>query len=180
MEAISAETLRWPLETLAAWTNPPQVHLAGGEAFIFFDLLLEGTRMAAELGLTVYAETGAAWCVDEAKARDRFATLQDAGLAAMLISCSPFHAEKVPPVRTMRAVRAALDVFGSQGVMVSRSEFLGIVEQFGLEQPTPLRGVGGLCGSRPAVMGRLWADLRRPDGIQAGAHGRAASGRGFQ
>ena len=102
MEAISRETLRHALETLASWEPPPQVHLTGGEPFIFFDLLLEGTRLAAGLGITVYAETGASWCTDDGAARDRFAALQEAGMAAVLISCSPFHAEKIPPVRTVR------------------------------------------------------------------------------
>jgi hypothetical protein len=167
MEAMSTEMLRQALETLAGWPNPPQVHLTGGEPFIFFDLLLEGTRIAADLGLTVYVETGAAWCVDEAKTRDRFATLQEAGLAAVLISCSPFHAEKVPPARTMRAVRAALNVFGSQGVIVYRSEFLGIVEQFSLERPTPLSRYEELVGSVEA--GRLlWGGYGLISGGRAG------------
>ena len=40
------------------------VNITGGEPFLHFDLLLEGTRVATELGIYVYLETSAAWCLD--------------------------------------------------------------------------------------------------------------------
>ncbi len=167
LEAMPVETLQRALETVAGWTRPPQVHLTGGEPFIFFDLLLEGTRIAADLGITVYAETSAAWCVDEKSARDRFAALRAAGLAAILISCSPFHAEKIPVVRTLRAARAALEVFGTGGVIVYRPEFLEIVEQFGLDRPTPLSRYEELLGDEGAGQ-VLWGGYGLIAGGRAG------------
>jgi len=135
---MSVDDLRQALELLASWEQVPQVHLTGGEPFLFFDLLLAGTRMAADLGITVYVETSAAWCVDEERVQERFAALKEAGLAAVLISCSPFHAERIPPARTLQAVRSALGVFGPRGVMVYQSEFLSLIQKFGLEKPTSL------------------------------------------
>jgi hypothetical protein len=167
MEAMSREMLRQALETLADWDRPPQVHLTGGEPFIFFDLLLEGTRMAAELGITVYAETGASWCADEGAARERFVALRDAGMAAVLISCSPFHAERIPPERTLRAVRTALGAFGPRGVIVYLPEFLRVVQQFGLERPTPIDRYEEMLGAEQAGQ-LLWGGYGIISGGRAG------------
>jgi hypothetical protein len=59
-------------------------------------------------------------------------------MQAVLISCSPFHAEKIPPIRTLRAVEASLEVFGSRGTIVYLPEYLRIIQLFDLERPTPL------------------------------------------
>jgi hypothetical protein len=166
-EFMSSDILRQALQTLSSWQRPPQVHLTGGEPFIFFDLLLEGTRMAAELGITVYAETGASWCTDDGTARERFAVLRDAGMAAVLISCSPFHAEKIPPERTLRAVRMALGVFGPRGVIVYLPEFLQVVQQFGLERPTPIDRYQELLGVQGASQ-LLWGGYGIISGGRAG------------
>lgn len=135
---MSAATLRAALEAVALLPGLPQVHLTGGEPFLHFDLLVEGARMARELGIVCYVETSGAWCRDRDRARERFAALREAGLSAVLVSCSPFHAEHIPPARTLTAVEAAADVFGESGVIVYLPEFVRIVARFGLEQPTPL------------------------------------------
>jgi hypothetical protein len=135
---MSSEALREALEALTILPRTPQVHLTGGEPFLHFSLLLEGARMAAELGIPCYVETSAAWCVDEAQAVERFRALRRAGLQAVLISCSPFHAERIPPVRTMRAIQAALKVFGPGQTIVYLPNFIEIVQHFDVERPTPL------------------------------------------
>jgi hypothetical protein len=137
-EAMSPQALRQALEAIAIWPRTPQVHLTGGEPFLHFPLLLEGVHLATELGISSYVETSASWCTDETDAVERFARLQEAGLQAVLISCSPFHAEKIPPARTLRAARAALKVFGSERVIVYLPDFLEIVQLFDVEHPTPL------------------------------------------
>ncbi len=137
-EAISSYALRQALEAITIWPRTPQVHFTGGEPFLHFPLLLEGARLAAELGITAYVETSASWCTDEREAIESFAALRQAGLQAVLISCSPFHAERIPPARTLRAVRTALEVFGTGGVIVYLPDFLEIVQLFDVERPTPL------------------------------------------
>lgn len=137
-EPISLELLRQALEAVASWPQRPQVHLTGGEPFLCFDVLLEGTRIAADLDITCYVETSASWCLDEASARERFATLRDAGLAAVLISCSPFHAERIPPIRALRAVQVALDVFGASRTTVYLPAYLKVVQLFDVERTTPI------------------------------------------
>ncbi|MFQ6102563.1 MAG: radical SAM protein [Anaerolineae bacterium] len=137
-ESMSPQELRQALEAVAVWPRPPQIHFTGGEPFLHFPLLLEGVRLARELGITCYVETSASWCVDHDQAVERFAPLRQAGLQAVLISCSPFHAERIPPIRTLRAIRAALDVFGPRGTIVYLPEFIEVVGQFDVERPTPL------------------------------------------
>ncbi len=136
-EAMSSQVLRQALEAVLIWSRTPQVHLTGGEPFLHFPLLLEGTRMAAELGIAAYIETSGSWCTDEDEAVERFGALREAGLQAVFGSCSPFHAERIPPVRTMHAVRAALEVFGPHRVTVYLSEYLEIVQQCQVRQYFP-------------------------------------------
>ena len=162
-EAMSSADLRRALETVASWPRRPQVHLTGGEPFLHFDRLLEGARVAAELGIVSYVETSAGWCTDEGEAVERFAALRRAGLEFVLVSCSPFHAERIPPARTLRAVRAALETFGPQRVTVYRSEFLEVVQQFGLDRPTPLSRYEELLGAEEA-----WRLLWQGYGIISG------------
>jgi hypothetical protein len=137
-EPMSSPTLREALEAVITWTDRPQVHFTGGEPFLHYDLLLQGVRIASELGVPRYVETSASWCIDYAEAVERLQALRDAGLQAILISCSPFHAEKIPPARTLRALRAALEVFGHDRVTLYLPEFLKVIQLFDIERATPL------------------------------------------
>lgn len=150
-EAMSFQDLRQALEAVTLWPRPPQVHLTGGEPFLHFDLLLEGARIATELGIVAYVETNGSWCIDEGQAVEKFQALRQAGLQAVLVSCSPFHAEHIPPARTMQAIRAAMRVFGSSRVIVYQAEFLELLHHFDAERPTPLaeyEATFGLEGAR--------------------------------
>ncbi len=69
---------------------------------------------------------------------------------SILISCSPFHAEKIPPKRTILAIAIALEVFGPQGVIVYLSEWLDQVVRFGIDKPTPLMHYVESFGPQPA------------------------------
>ena len=137
---MSPQTLREALQATQAWRHHFQIHLTGGEPFLNFPLLLEGVRIAMELGIPCYVETNASWCRREEDVADRFAALKEAGLSAILISCSPFHAEKIPPARTFMAIRNALEVFGRQRVMVYMTHCLEQVQlfDFDVEKTTPI------------------------------------------
>jgi hypothetical protein len=150
VEWISPETLQQALETTLIWPEPIQVHLTGGEPFLNFPLLLRAVEIAASLGIPCYCETNAGWCVQSELVAKRFRALREAGLGAILISCSPFHAETVPPKRTLLAIAVALDVFGPQGVIVYLAEWLNQIARFGVENATPLRRYIESYGARPA------------------------------
>jgi len=168
-ETMSPQTLRQALEAVTIWPQTPQVHLTGGEPFLHFPLLLEGARLATELGIPAYVETSASWCTDEDEAIECFTALREAGLQAVLVSCSPFHAERIPPIRTLRAVRVALDVFGARRVTVYLPEFLDVVQRFDVERPTPLSRYEeefGIQGARRI----LWQGYGIISGGRSGYH----------
>ena len=135
---MSPETLREALLATRAWDHRLQIHFTGGEPFLNFPLLLAGVQLAAELGIPNYVETNAGWCLKEEVVVEKFKTLKDAGLDAILISCSPFHAEKVPLARTLLAIEQALRVFGRQGVIVYMSHCIAQIRQFSVEETVPL------------------------------------------
>jgi len=135
---MSPEILREALQATQAWHHHFQIHLTGGEPFLNFPLLLEGVRIATELDIPCYVETNAGWCLREEDVAEKFATLREAGLNAVLISCSPFHAEKIPPARTFLAIRKALEMFGRQRVMVYMAHCLEQVQLSGLDKTTPI------------------------------------------
>lgn len=99
-------------------------HIAGGEPFLDFDRLLRVQRLATEFSIPIeYVETNAGWCVDEQSTRDQLEQLRDSGLPCLLVSCSPFHAERVPLERVSTAIEVGYEVFGPNGVIVWKPEF---------------------------------------------------------
>lgn len=95
------------------------IHLAGGEATVRFDLLLETTRAckAKEVNLS-YLETNAFWCKDRDETQAKFQELKKAGMPGILVSASPFHNEFTPFTYTQNAVEAGREVFGHHNVLV--------------------------------------------------------------
>lgn len=112
------------------------VHLAGGEPFLNFPLLLDAVKTVinteVELG---YVETNAGWCRDREDVYEKFKALFVAGLRRIFISCSPFHAEKIPLKNTLLAIEIAQEVFSPQGVIIYLPHCLDQIAQFGLDKP---------------------------------------------
>ncbi len=150
---MSEEAAFEALRLINSWHRPLQIHITGGEPFLNFSLLLTTIQAAAELGIARYVETNAGWCLDEDLTGRRFTDLARAGLQAILVSCSPFHAETIPPVRTMLAVRKATEIFGLQRVMVYQADWLPRIAAFGEAQPAALeRYVESFGSSRAGHM----------------------------
>lgn len=126
------------LEVIRHLNTDIQVHITGGEPFLNFPLLIQAVSTARSLHLPVYAETSAEWCLSASIAEQRFQALRQAGLQAVLISCSPFHAEKVPLKRTLIAIEVAYEVFGPERVMVYTSDWIEQIWHFGLENPVSI------------------------------------------
>jgi len=126
------------LESVQQLKGDLQVHITGGEPFLNFPLLLHAVRTARSLHLPVYVETSAVWCLSSSIAEQRFYALRQAGLQAILISCSPFHAEKVPLKRTLLAIEVAIEVFGPKCVIVYTSEWIDHIWHFGLDTPVSI------------------------------------------
>jgi hypothetical protein len=137
-EWMSVEDIRSALEAMTLFERSLQVHITGGEPFLNFPRLLSAVEAANQLGIPCYAETNAGWCVREDLVAERFTILRQAGLQAILISCSPFHAETISPARTLMAIQIAQRVFGAERVIVYLPEWIDQVTRFELEEPTPL------------------------------------------
>jgi len=152
---MSLQTLEQALRAVSGWDHRFQIHFTGGEPFLRFSLLLQGVRFASELGIPCYVETNGGWCVDGAMVLRRFVALRDAGMAAILISCSPFHAETVVLARTLLAIEKAIEVFGRRQVIVYMPHCLSQIRQFGTTEIVPLERYVDRFG--PEEAGRmLW------------------------
>jgi hypothetical protein len=151
---MKPEEVRAALETTPLWGHRYQVHITGGEPFLNFPLLLQAVEIATELGISNYLETNAGWCVREELVEKRFVALREAGLGAVLISCSPFHAESIPLERTLLGIRKALEIFGRQGVIVYLPEWLQQLQAFSQGGTTSLEEYVEAYG--PQNAGRLF------------------------
>ena len=121
------------LKQTLTWEAPYQVHLTGGEPFLNFPLLVQAVEFAVDLGIRCYIETNAGWCVNREITNERFATLYSAGLRAILISCSPFHAQTIPLERTLLALESGIETFGRQHTILYSPEWLDFLLQFNKE-----------------------------------------------
>lgn len=164
---MQPEEVRAALEATLYWERPYQIHLTGGEPFLKFPLLLQATEIAAELGISVYVETNAGWCVREDLVEKRFRALRQAGMQAILISCSPFHNETIPLESTLMAIRKSLKIFGQQNTIVYMADWLQVMASFGEEQPIPLEAYSQAYGEGEA--GRMfWQGYGLISGGRAG------------
>jgi hypothetical protein len=152
---MSREALREALLATRTWSHPLQVHFTGGEPFLNFPLLLDGVLMASHLGVPCYVETNAGWCLRGQDVAQKLTALRDAGLGAVLISCSPFHAESIPLARTLLAIEKAAEVFGHQRVMTYMSHCVDQIRQFSVHETVPLGRYTERLGL-PAARRLLW------------------------
>lgn len=144
------------------------VHLAGGEPFLNFPLLLEVTKETINSGVYLgYIETNAGWCIDEEDVHDKFTRLYNVGLKRIFISCSPFHAEKIPLKRTLLAIEVAFKVFGARNVIVYMEHYLQEIAKFGLDEPVSIQRWIELYGKEKAGE-MFWRGYRIIPGGRAG------------
>ena len=103
-----------------------KIHLTGGEAFLYWDRLVEIFQQLkkANLDSVDMLETNAFWATDEKEIRNRLKTLNMLGLNILKISCDPFHQEYVDiePVRLLAKI--AEEMLGSSRVMVRWRKYL--------------------------------------------------------
>jgi hypothetical protein len=156
---MNLETVEKALAALAQEPQLDSIHLAGGEACLRMDLLIEVVGLARKAGVPLaYLETNAAWCVDKARTREAFKQLKQAGLPAVLVSASMFHNEFVPFRRTRLCVEMAREVFGRDDVIIWLPELYELLSQLCEDRPYPLEEFctwAGLNG-RLHVLPRLY------------------------
>ena len=135
---MTSSEVQAALKSMLHWDHQFQVHITGGEPFLNYPLLIEAVGQAVRLGIPCYVETNAGWCVREELVERRFLELRSCGLNAVLISCSPFHAESIPPERTLLGIEMAIQIFGSQNVIVYLADWLQQVADNDIQDTTAL------------------------------------------
>lgn len=93
------------------------VMIAGGEALLYFEHVLEMVRALAAAGVPVaFVESNGSWCSSDALTRRRLSLLQDAGVQGMYFSVDRYHQEFVPAERVYRGVSISWELFGRGNV----------------------------------------------------------------
>lgn len=93
------------------------IHIAGGEAMLFWPELLEICDRAGREGKAPhFIESNTTWCVSDEITRDRLTRLRDTGVQGILISADPYHQLDCPPERYLRCRDAAFEIFGPPNV----------------------------------------------------------------
>jgi hypothetical protein len=111
------------------------LHFTGGEPFLDFERLLALTELATEIGYpSTFVETNGFWATDDESAEQKLRSLQDAGLAGIMISANPFVLEHVAFERTERAVRVARAVFGAANAIVYQGVFFDLFRQLHIQE----------------------------------------------
>lgn len=97
------------------------IMIAGGEALLFFDHVLEMCRAISDKGIPIaFIESNGSWCRSDEIVTERLSLLRDAGVQGMFFSIDPYHQEFVPAERVCRGVREAIRLFGSEQVSAPR------------------------------------------------------------
>jgi hypothetical protein len=93
------------------------VHIAGGEAMLYWDTLAETLERAASAGVTPqFLESNCSFAVADEVVRERFTFCKQRGLLGVMLSADPYHQAQVPPENFLRARRLAREIFGPANV----------------------------------------------------------------
>jgi len=98
------------------------VHVAGGEAMMYWDNLSEGIRLAHGEGNAPYfIETNCSFATDDSTTEKRLSFLAAHGMRGILASADPYHQETVPPERFLRVREATCRIFGEANFYGNRA-----------------------------------------------------------
>lgn len=116
---ITRETAQKVFDALSRESRLEGIHLAGGEATLRMDILVDIIRMACDANIPIdYLETNAVWCTDPERTAQGLLRLKNAGLRTILVSASMFHNEFIPFQRTRNCVEIGRKILGLQNVIV--------------------------------------------------------------
>jgi len=91
------------------------VHIAGGEAMLYWDALAESVALAHREGNTPhFVETNGSFAATDEIVRERFQFLRAHGVKGLYASADPYHQAFVSPERILRVRRLAREIFGAR------------------------------------------------------------------
>jgi len=89
------------------------VHIAGGEAMLYWDTLQDALRLAHTQGCAPhFIETNCSFATHDAVVSQRLAFFKSVGVRGLFASADPLHQHHVPAENFLRVRRAAHDLFG--------------------------------------------------------------------
>jgi hypothetical protein len=132
-----------PVETaIGAWHSlrilagdDARIHITGGEPFLYWDHLQEILKEAKSerLGKADLIETNGFWATTDTIASQRLRRLDELGMHRLKISIDPFHQEYVDIEPARRLAQMAIEILGSDRVMVRWRKYL--------ENPIEIKGL---------------------------------------
>jgi hypothetical protein len=151
--------------SLKCGVKPRAFHLAGGEAFLNFQLLLESVKIISAYGFSIdYVETNAHWFKDDDSAAYMLNQLKNTGLNCLLISSSPQHAEYIPVNKTASLIKLSNKIFGKGGTFVWLPDFLLQLQYLGVENTIPFDEYCIKSGSKHATFAAEYGGQLIPGG----------------
>lgn len=84
-----------------------EIYFEGGEAFLYYPLLLEGVRLASALGFSVGIVSNGYWATSEEDACQWLKPLAQAGLKSIDVSSDLFHGKALETPESQRVLAVA-------------------------------------------------------------------------
>ena len=98
-----------------------RVMIAGGEALLFFEHVLDMCRAIRNEGVPIdFIESNASWCTSDERVTEGLMLLKDAGVEGMYFSLDAYHQEFIRAERVCRGIRIARELFGDHRVLAPR------------------------------------------------------------
>jgi hypothetical protein len=144
---FTAQQLKDVLHQAAEIPSIDEIYFEGGEAFLYYPLLLEGVRQANALGFWVGIVSNGYWATSEEDARLWLDPLVEAGLSGIDISSDLFHGASLETPESQR-VRAAATTLGLSADVITVNLPEGARAPDQVQAGLPLTGGGVMYRGR--------------------------------
>ena len=182
---FTLEQLQTVFEELAKISTIKRVYFEGGEAFLYYPLMVEGIRIARDNGFEVGIVTNAYWATSEEDAELWLKPLHELGIADLSLSEDTFHSEDIVKSPTRHAQAAAKRIGMPVGVISIGRPSVEINEDSQQTRGEPViggstmfkgRAVDKLLGGLPTRPWHIFTecpyeDLRNPKRVHLDPYG---------
>lgn len=182
---ITIQQIRNVLEESQKIGSVKWIYFEGGEPFLFYPLLVEGVKLARNMGFQVGIVTNAYWATSQKVAELKLRPLQELGLDFLSISDDIFHNRGRTDNFAKRALTVALKLGIPSSPICIQKPFVEALPGQGLEKGAPVVGGGAMFKGRAVdkltegLPQRPWdkllqcphEDLQSPSRVHLDSHG---------